>query len=117
MHFGSQHTTIIGREVGMKRLILTAILSVAPFSFVHAYTECNVVLTRVLAAVDGNFYIATGSYLNGMLEYTPDPGYKNAVAIAIAARASGAPVLVRYLNDGVVCGSAAWSERIIAIGM
>lgn len=101
----------------MKRVIFATVLSLVPFSFVHAYTECTLTLTRIFAEDGGSFYIGTGGGLNGIIEYSTAGGYRNSIAIAIAARASGTPVLVRYERDGVVCGSAIWSERISGIGM
>lgn len=78
-----------------------------------AYTECPpIVLTKVWSDVDGNFFIATGGYLNGYISPTAKPS----IAVAIAAYSAGRPVIVRYARDGVACGGAAWDERISAIG-
>lgn len=79
-----------------------------------AYTECPpVLLTKIWNDVDGNFFVATGGYLNGMISSTAKP----AIAVAVAAYTAGKPVIIRYARDGVVCGSAVWSEPISAIGI
>lgn len=82
-------------------------------SMASAYTECPpIMLTKVWSDVDGNFFIATGGYLNGYISPTAKPS----IAVAVAAYSSGRPVIVRYARDGIACGGAAWDERISAIG-
>lgn len=89
----------------------TAVLLLCKMAF--AYTECPpVVLTKVWSDVDGNFFIATGGYLNGYISPTAKPS----IAVAITAYTAGRPVIVRYARDGVSCGAAVWDERISAIG-
>lgn len=79
-----------------------------------AYTECApIYMTKIWSDVDGNFYIATGGYLNGYISSTAKPS----IAVAITAYTTGRPVIIRYGRDGVVCGSAAWNEQITSIGM
>jgi hypothetical protein len=96
----------------IKKLIPLCFL-VSPIA--HGYTECQVTLTKVFTDNAGNFFIATGGYLNG---YVPagGPNYSPSIAAAIAARASDRPAIVRYQNDGIVCGGAAWNEKIDGIG-
>lgn len=101
----------------MKISTIKNVLFVLAFASPHAhgYTECQLTLTKVFTDNGGNFFIATGGYLNG---YIPPggPNYSPSVAAAMAARASDRPAIVRYTNDGVVCGGAAWNERIEGIG-
>jgi hypothetical protein len=83
----------------------------------HAYTQCTgLALTGVFTDNGGNLFVSTGGYQNGYVPPTM-PGYKTAVAIALAAMTSGALVTIRYARDGVVCGAAAWNEEIAGIGM
>lgn len=95
------------------RIAALCFLMVSPLAY--GYTECQVTLTKVFTDDGGNFYVATGGYLNG---YIPPGGqnYAPSVAAAMAARASDRPVIIRYQNDGVVCGSAAWNEVISGLG-
>lgn len=84
---------------------------------VFAYTECpGLSLTRTHLDVDGNFFIATGAYLNGMIPNT-STNFSQSIAIALTGRTTGQLLTIRYSNDGVVCGSAAWNEIIIGIGL
>ncbi len=79
-----------------------------------AYTECPpIMLSKIHSDADGNFFVATGGYLNGHLSPTAKP----TMAIAIAAYTTGRPAVIRYGRDGVVCGSAAWNEQIISVAM
>ena len=39
------------------------------------------------------------------------------VSIALSARISDKKVTIRYKNDGVTCGAAAWNEEISGIGI
>lgn len=90
-------------------LLFSAIGNVA-----FAYAECPpIILTKIWNDVDGNFFVATGGYLNGYITPTAKPS----IAIAIAAYSAGRPVIFRYGRDGVVCGNAVWDEKITAIGM
>lgn len=97
----------------MKKVFALCLLLISQLA--HGFTECQVTLTRVFTDGGGNFFIATGGYLNG---YIPPgaPGFSSSVAAAMAARASDRPAIVRYQNDGVTCGSAAWNEVISGIG-
>lgn len=96
----------------MKRLIgplLTLLCNSA-----SAYTDCpNIEITRIYKDVTGNFFIATGGYLNGYI----DPSDKAAIAMAIAAYTGGRRMLIRYSRDGVTCGAAAWNEPIGGVGL
>jgi hypothetical protein len=96
---------------------LLSVLALAMFPLTsHAYTECaGLMLTKVFTETDGEFFIATGGTLNGYI-HKNNASYKTAVAIALMARATGTPVTIRYLNDGIVCGSASWNQQIIGIG-
>jgi hypothetical protein len=92
----------------------TAVLAMFLCDMASAYTECPpIVMTKIWSDVDGNFFVATGGYLNGYISGTAKPS----IAVAIAAYTSGRPAIIRYGRDGVVCGSAAWNEQITSIGM
>lgn len=105
------------REVKVIAKITRAAIAFASLltcGIASAYTECPaMMLTKVWDDVDGNFFVATGGYLNGYISPTAKP----AMAVAITAYTAGKPVIIRYGRDGVVCGSAAWNEQITAIGM
>jgi len=54
--------------------------------------------------------------LKGMILSTRDD-YKTMVSIALAARMADKKVTIRYKNDGVTCGNAAWNEQIGGISI
>jgi hypothetical protein len=79
-----------------------------------AYTDCqNTEITRIYKDVTGNFFIATGGYLNGYI----DPSDKAAIAMVVTAYTSGRRMLIRYSRDGITCGAAAWNEIISGVGL
>lgn len=93
---------------------LTLPILVLSYNLAYAYTDCgNIEITRIYKDVTGNFFIATGGYLNGFV----DPSDKGAIAMVISAYTTGRRMLIRYSRDGVLCGAAAWNEPINGVGL
>ena len=103
----------------MNKITFFVFFTVLSFSeSTFAYTECtNLTITQVFNDSE-NTYILTGglNQFNGVISSTLAE-YKTMVSIAIAARMPNAKAHIRYKNDNVVCGSAAWDEEIIGIGV
>lgn len=101
----------------MKKLQFYILPLIFNINLAQAYTECPpMTITKVWADVGGNFYIATGGYLNGMI--LPNTiNYSQVTAIALTARTTGQKAMIRYVRDDVTCGSAAWNEAIYSIAM
>jgi len=100
----------------MKKILIAITITLLS-SRAFGYTECpGLTLTKTHLDVDGHFFVATGGYLNGMIPHT-SVNFSQSIAIAMTARASGKPALIRYANDGVICGNAAWNEQIISLGL
>jgi hexokinase len=100
-----------------KVVIISLLMSViSPVAVAVAYTSCpNQTLTEVFA--DGSHtYLGINGGLKGQI-LSSRLDYKTMVSIALSARISDKKVTIRYKNDGVTCGAAAWNEEISGIGI
>lgn len=100
----------------MKNVVIISLLMSVISPAAIAYTTCpNQTLTEVFS--DGSHtYLGINGGLRGQI-LSSRLDYKAMVSIALSARISDKKVTIRYKNDGVTCGAAAWNEEISGIGI